>query len=180
MQAKKHTMEKWRTQQGFTLLELLIVIAIIAILAAILLPTIQTIFVNVEKKRATTEARQIQQAIETFYTDYNRLPIDRSMQSGNSGDQSFFDGTAKPIFLALIGEDTKINPRKTVYLSNAGINTSTGDFFDPWGNSYDVKLDRDHDNQVKWGTDYYKVKSIVRSKGPDGTTDTSDDIITTD
>ena len=61
-------------KRNFTLVELLVVIAIIGILAGILLPTLGMIRNNAKQKQALTEAKSIQTAIRSFYTDYSYLP----------------------------------------------------------------------------------------------------------
>ncbi len=59
---------------GFSLTELLIVIAIISILAAIMLPNYQNALVRTKISRSHSEMRTIGMALEVYYTDYNAYP----------------------------------------------------------------------------------------------------------
>ena len=58
-----------RSEKGFTLIELLVVILIIGILAAIALPAFLNQRGKAQDTEAKTEARTMQTAMETLYTD---------------------------------------------------------------------------------------------------------------
>jgi len=159
-------------RNGFTLLELLIVISIIAILAAILLPTIQSIFGTADRRKALLEMNQVVQAVEAFYADYGRLPVSRTDQTSKP-DKDFSGPTAsKAIFKALAGNDDAINPRKKVYISNSTIQTD-GTYLDPWGSQYNIWLDLSHDDKLSVPINgaspkLFTTKAIVYSSGPNG------------
>ena len=85
---------KKMNKKGFTIVELVIVIAVIAILAAILIPT----FANVVNK---AEASKIQAELKSAYTQY---------VSEASDDQGFQDG-----YLNLIFEYTDSSSKKVYY-----------------------------------------------------------------
>ena len=59
----------------FTLLEMLIVMAIIALLAALLFPTINVISKKVRSMNGLSRAKTLKQAISTYITTYNRSPF---------------------------------------------------------------------------------------------------------
>ena len=58
-----------KMQQGFTLIELMIVVAIIAILAAIAIPQYQTYVAKSQVSRVMSETGQIRTAVETCILD---------------------------------------------------------------------------------------------------------------
>jgi prepilin-type N-terminal cleavage/methylation domain-containing protein len=75
---ENHPYEKCR---AFTIVELLTVIAIIAILAAMLLPVLSKAKVAAQKKQAMVEISQIVGAIQQYDSVYGRFPISPAAQS---------------------------------------------------------------------------------------------------
>lgn len=64
--------------RAFTLIELLIVVAIIAILAAIAVPNFLEAQVRSKVSRVKADQRTFATAIETYRVDYNRAPLTRN------------------------------------------------------------------------------------------------------
>jgi len=66
-----------KNQQGFTLIELIVVIAIIAILAAIVLVNVQKYIGDAKvKARAASDAKNIETALIAFYGQYGDYPYE--------------------------------------------------------------------------------------------------------
>lgn len=74
---------------AFTLVELLTVIAIIAILAAILLPVLSSAVTRAKKTKAATEIAQIRAAIEQYESQYGRMPVPTAVQQSGLTNITF-------------------------------------------------------------------------------------------
>ena len=76
---------KTRSQAHFTLIELLIVIAIIAILAAMLLPALQSARRTAKMAQCTSNCKQFAQANYLYATSYNGYVTPITNWSGKEG-----------------------------------------------------------------------------------------------
>lgn len=65
----------WRKGKGFTLIELMVVIAIILILALIAIPAYRNMQTRARKSRVQSDLRTLANALQMFYTDWNQYPI---------------------------------------------------------------------------------------------------------
>jgi prepilin-type N-terminal cleavage/methylation domain-containing protein len=61
-------------RSGFTLVELLVVIAIIAILAAIALPLLNTYRTRAVNATAESDIRNLKSVLEAYYYDHQQYP----------------------------------------------------------------------------------------------------------
>ncbi|MHB8311559.1 MAG: pilin, partial [Metallibacterium sp.] len=61
-------------QKGFTLIELMIVVAIIAILAAIAIPAYQNYLIRAQVSEGMSLVSAAKTGVDEFYTNYGRLP----------------------------------------------------------------------------------------------------------
>jgi prepilin-type N-terminal cleavage/methylation domain-containing protein len=90
-----------RRAGAFTLIELLIVVAIIAILAAIAVPNFLEAQTRAKVSRARADARTVATAVESYAVDNNKYPIPRFEPYQNLGPRQsaaqFAPGGAHPV-----------------------------------------------------------------------------------
>ena len=63
-----------KSPPGFTIIELLVVVAIIGVLMSLLFPAVQGALDSAKKAQAKNDAMQIATAIVAYDTEYGRLP----------------------------------------------------------------------------------------------------------
>ena len=184
--------------RGFTLIELLVVIGIIAVLASLAFPVTQSVLQRAYKLKAQATVKDIQVAINSYVTEYNRLP-----QQGNAETPVMTDQSSNLVSV-LMGEDSSagqnsLNPRGIVFLNvNMAKNNRGGlvdnggqlSLLDNWGNPYYVLMDGNYDNKVtnpdlqnqdqnvsQGAPPELRTRVAVFSLGPDGQQGTKDDIV---
>lgn len=139
-------MIKHNRRQAFTLIEMLVVVAIVAILATLLFPALTSALKKGKKTRVQTEVKAIETAINAYYADYGKFPLDNGL-----GDVTYGKGSKDnaDIIKGLRGLDQKINPRNINYLqvSNDSVDEN-GNLVNPDGIQYMIAVNTDFDNVV--------------------------------
>ena len=145
-----------RRSAAFTLIEILVVIAIIAILLGFIFPVFQGVQERAKKVQAKNDLTQIVTAVNAFYTEYGRYP---NATADTTDAAATYGGTtsSKALFDELRGIASTLNTRKIVFISPGEDNSqaspkgkvgSDGQFHDPWSSAYIVRMDADYDNQI--------------------------------
>ena len=167
---------------AFTLIELLTVIAIIAVLMGLLFPTIGAVRTSARKAQAMNDCVQTVNAIKAYYTEYGKYPI-------ASEGTGVFEGDNSALFAVLRADDDTLNPRRIVFFEGTeakepgryGFAEGAHNFLDPWGNEYNIRMDGDYDNQVdnptSRGPGTLRTGVIAWSLGPDGSAGDDDDYV---
>ncbi|MFZ4598404.1 MAG: type II secretion system protein, partial [Terrimicrobiaceae bacterium] len=153
-------------RQAFTLIELLIVIAIIGILMSLLFPAVNSAIDAARKAQAKNDVVQIATAVTAFETEYGRLPV--ATTSVNVA-----------LVNTLAGITTNDNPRGIVFLEvqaakKGKSGTNSSGFVDPWtvGSSktapYAIAMDNEasggYDNSIQVSTNGASSGSTVLRK----------------
>ena len=165
--AKMEMKTSRRCALAFTLIELLVVIVIIAILMGLAFPAFQAVQNQAKKTQAKNDLVQIVTAVNAFYTEYGKYPV----TDADQGTEKTFSGANKQlmdILRSIPGSDpaptdataNKYNLRKIPFLQppdvksdtagnrRSGVSATDGNYYDPWGGIYFVRIDSDYDNQV--------------------------------
>lgn len=153
---------------GFTLVELLTVIAIIAVLMGLLFPATRSVMNAARGATAKTDITQLVTAINAYYTEYGKLPTATSSPSDASeATQGWFQGPQSggqynsQLVRVLAGENHNgLNSRKIVFLEVKPAKGEDGSwrggvdedfvFYDPWGTPYGIKMDTSYNGIVEY------------------------------
>jgi len=158
-------------RRGFTLLELLIVVAVISMLAALLLPVLRAARIRAKVTRAHADLRSIATAIESYRLDHESYPPARSFCAG--GGMKVDDYNESPAellscgYLGTFPEDIFNRTRAYKYITPGlgyanGVLTSLGIWVPekyPADDGNDIRYFSVKDSPVKWA---------IWSVGPSG------------
>ena len=107
-------MDKRKTQRGFTLIELMITVVVIAILASIAIPSYRDYVLRSRRTDATTALMRLQAAEEKYYLQYNTYtanltdPMPAGIGIGTGTENSYYT-----LNVALTGGGTGYNATAT-------------------------------------------------------------------
>jgi prepilin-type N-terminal cleavage/methylation domain-containing protein len=164
-----------RRPSGFTLVELLVVISIIAVLAAMAFGAARSAINRAKKLETANNATALYQALDAFNSEYSRLP-----DVGMQGDEMVTEGqSGQDLLRILLGKEetgsTMQNPRQIAFLnakegktkakggliySKGSGNTIEG-FYDAYGQAFRLKFDDDYDDEIQ---DPLTPGNIIRGK----------------
>ena len=142
------------SSKRFTLIEMLVVIAIIVILAGLVFPALGLARQNARKSKANSECQSLKTAIVMYESEFSCWP---AKVSGETSALS--SGEYKNMCERLVGKNGK-----NMVFYEAGKDYDDR-ILDPWGNEYQVILDSDFDGIIKGGdAQTISGKSELRSR----------------
>lgn len=131
-------------RRGFTLIEMLVVIAVIGILAGLIMTAVSASIKRGRETKASAEARNIATAWEAYLREYSVWP---SGLGGTEGSAYELVNVATNL-LAGADDPSGANPRRICFFE-----PSQRELRDPWQHSYRYMLDLNYDGKITtpWG-----------------------------
>lgn len=174
-------------RNGFTLVEVLVVVVIITILVGILMPAVSKVIEGGQKKRTLAAIKSLEMAIRQYESTYGYLPLS-SIATEATNDHAIDPGVSAGANEALIGILTGGNSRGIRFLEPTDPTNATA-YLDSWDQEFFIFIDTNYDgvlnNAGEWNTNvttsYLGVATLntsvaIISAGPDGARGGSDDI----
>lgn len=170
--------------KGFTLVELLVVIAIIAVLATLAAPAIMRALQKAKITKAKGVCSSFETAVINFENEYNYLPYGGGGSAPTTDEEVRSDDDVVGV---LAGVEDELNFKQIRFFEQGepkgssessykdgmkvNRNGGTAKLYDPWGERYYIIIDYDLDGEIDNPLQSSKVisgkKCVVYSTGPD-------------
>ncbi|MET3873164.1 prepilin-type N-terminal cleavage/methylation domain-containing protein [Puniceicoccus vermicola] len=152
-----------RKKDAFTLIELLTVIAVIAILAAISFGITSGVYQRQARTKAAAELSALSAALESYRAQYGTYPItnDPGVMLKALANRVKWDGPSSDDTVNISERRPFIEPSKYDIAGTGEFWNDTQTLVDPWGNGYHYEFST--------GSSWKRFGFILFSDGPDGT-----------
>jgi prepilin-type N-terminal cleavage/methylation domain-containing protein len=151
---EEYVMLRRRGKAGVTLIEMLTVILIIGLIAALIMPAVQKARRRSREVKALAEVTQLKNAWRSYVSTYMN---DRRVTSLPSVSEMSPDAVK-----ILLGTDASANPDQIKFM-DFPVNAATEGFLDPWGQTYRVTIE---DLQKTAKTWTYSTRVYCANRNP--------------
>lgn len=150
-----------KTHSAFTLIELLIVVAIIGILAAIAVPNFLNAQIRAKVAKVESDMKTLDTALEMYRIDNNAFPGDHDLDNWMNGENGLFRLTSPVAYIGGLPRDPFVNKNLA---STLGLGSSNA--YAPMGRD-DYEMGSGSDNPGRFRVHAWSLMS----HGPDGDDD---------
>ncbi|MFQ5881987.1 MAG: prepilin-type N-terminal cleavage/methylation domain-containing protein [Candidatus Methylomirabilales bacterium] len=155
-------------ERGFTLIELILVVVVVAILAAILVPTVLSILDDSAVTKGKADAKAIAGAVVAFRKDVGEFPTRDA--SGAAGDEVnlLYSGTTAPLVTTFGGASPATEMVSFDCTTAANCESFEFPFFTnvSTSNAYDTPTDPDDPTDKGWKGPYISENAIDEFGSP--------------
>ena len=172
-----------RRRSGFTIVEILAIMLLLAVLSSLLFPALQSLHRAFERRRALAESRVLAQAALAYRSLYSQWPLsdsdhidasDEVILFGLAGTNAWLSGSDvgqnaidQALLIGALTTNRTANPRRELFIEIPHKQLVDGRFVDPWGQPYIVLLRRSSEHPLI-GTLSHSQGTISVAAGAEG------------